>query len=200
MSKKTEEFKLLLTSLHACSGAVSWADGKTLKQAWRTCERADWMLWLVGRMKDKQGWPTHQQVVLAACGCAETALKFVPEGEERPKIAIETAQRWCKGEATTGEVANAAHDAANAAYYAANDAAHDAYAVANGAYAAANGAYAVANGAYAAAYYAANAVAVAYYAANAANAVAVAYYAANAYVANAALAKLVRKQIPIVGE
>jgi hypothetical protein len=91
-------------------------------------------------MVGKEGWPTREKVVLAACACAELALKYVPAGEERPKQAIETARKWARGEATLQEV-----NAANAAAYA--DAA---YAAASAAYAAANAAYA-AYAAYAAA-------------------------------------------------
>jgi hypothetical protein len=92
------------------------------------------MLWLVGKMADKPKWPTLQQVVLAACACAETALKYVPKGEDRPRLAIETARKWAHGETTLQEVradayaayAAAAADAAYAAAYA-TYAAHAAY-------------------------------------------------------------------------
>ncbi len=39
-------------------------------------------------------------LVLAACDCAEPALKHVSKGEARPRIAIETARRWVNGDAT----------------------------------------------------------------------------------------------------
>jgi hypothetical protein len=42
-------------------------------------------------------------VVLAACDCARTWLRHVPPGEDRPRLAIETAEAWCRGE-TTGEM------------------------------------------------------------------------------------------------
>lgn len=59
---------------------------------------------------------------LLACDFAERALRFVPEGEDRPRQAIEVARRYARGEATREEM-----DAAGvAAWAAARDAARDA--------------------------------------------------------------------------
>jgi len=64
-----------------------------------TRTRGDWALeWLV-----KQG-VDHRAVVLAACECARLALVHVPDGEERPRKAIEAAEAWARGEATLDEV------------------------------------------------------------------------------------------------
>ena len=52
-------------------------------------------------------------VVLAACDCAETALRYVPAGEDRPRRAIETARAWARGQATLAQV-RAASSAASA--------------------------------------------------------------------------------------
>lgn len=43
-------------------------------------------------------------IALLACDFAERALRFVPEGEDRPRIAIDTTRRWVRGEATIGQV------------------------------------------------------------------------------------------------
>jgi hypothetical protein len=56
--------------------------------------------------------------VWCACQVAREALRFVPEGEVRPRIAVETAERWVVGDATIEEV-RAARDAARAAIAAA---------------------------------------------------------------------------------
>ena len=121
-----KEFNDLLHELHACSELVRWAHGKDLHEVWTTCERGDWLLWLAGHMADKPGWPTRKQVVLAACACAETELKFVHPGEDRPRVAIETARGWVRGEASIEDVRRAADAAAYAA-----DAAARAKALAN---------------------------------------------------------------------
>ena len=166
---RTMTFANRLEKIGACSEAVEWLGRRGPTKAWRECERADWILWLFGRMLGKPGWPSRKAIVLAACDCAETALKFIPEGEDRPRMAIETARAWCRGHASLDEVQAAAYAAANAA-----------------------------NTANAAAYaYAADAAAntAAYAAANAANATGAAAYAADAaaYTANAANANATRK-------
>ena len=153
-----KQLKALMRKLGACEEAREWVSSlpntTTLNEAWEKCERAEWMLWLVGKMADKPNWPTRKDVILAACACAETALKYVPKGELRPGKCIETVRRYVRGEATLEELvgarraAAAAYAAAAAAYAAA-----DAAAAAADAYAAADAA------AYAAAYAAADAYA-----------------------------------------
>ena len=104
-----------LVKMGACAEAVEWVGGRNITAAWAECERADWMLWLAGRVV------AREPVVLAACACARTALRYVLAGEDRPRVAIEMAERWARGEATIAEVRSAA-----AAAYAADAA--DAYA------------------------------------------------------------------------
>ena len=114
----------------ACPEAVAWlAEQKNPAQAWRGCERGDWMLWLVGKLAGPVGDPRRKKLVLAACGCARLSLKYVKAGEERPRIAIETAEKWARGKATIEEV-GVAHAAAHAAAYAAAAVAVAAYAAA----------------------------------------------------------------------
>jgi hypothetical protein len=84
--------------------------------------------------------------VWCACQIAREALRFAPEDEARPRIAIETTERWVVGDATIEEV----RAAADAAFAAAADAA-DAAAFAADAAAAADAADAAAFAAYAAA-------------------------------------------------
>lgn len=145
---EAEKLERLLESLDACKEACDWSRGMTLAQAWKQCERADWMLWLCGRMVGKPGWSTHQQVVLAACSCAECCLPIFEArhlGDKRPRTAIETARAWARGKATTEQVRHAADAAYAATAYAA---AATAYAAAAAAYAAYT-AYAAAANAYA---------------------------------------------------
>jgi len=100
----------LLKSLGACSEAVQWRGKRDLKTTWAECERGDWMLWLCGKMADKKGWPTRQQIVIAACDCAELSLPIFEKkypNDKRPRIAIETARKWAIGKATIKEVRSA---------------------------------------------------------------------------------------------
>jgi len=141
-----------LKKLHPCGEAVVFV-GKfeTLQEAWNKCERGDWMLWLLGKMSGGPRSKSRKEVVLIACQCARLSLKYVPKGEKRPLIAIETAEKWVKGEATLQQVRDAAYADADAAYAYADAAYAAAYAAA--AAAAADDAYAyAAYAAYAATY------------------------------------------------
>lgn len=119
-----KELTQTLKELGACAEAREWAAKKTLAEAWQECPRGDWLLWLAAGQIGMPGWPTHQAVVLAACACAETALVYVPAGEDRPRLAIEIARKWARGEATVAEVraasAAAYASAASASAYAAS--------------------------------------------------------------------------------
>jgi len=154
-----------LESMHACREACEWVGGKSLEEAWETCERGDWMLWLAVK-----AGVDRKKVVLAACECARLSLKYIPEEEIRPLRAIEMAEAWADDKVSIKEVKQAAYAA-----YAAANATH-----------ATNAAYAAAYAVYAATYtaYASNATAkaayAAYAAANAADAAADAAYAAAA--------------------
>jgi len=159
----------LLARLGACNEAVTWSDGKTLADVWQTCDRADWLLWLCGRMAGEDGWPTRQEIVLVACLCAERALKHFEAkypADDRPRKAIEAARAWAQtagADAVSLEEVRKARRAAAAAADAA-----DAYAAAAAAAAYAAAAYAYAAAAAADAYAAAAAAAAAYAAADAA--------------------------------
>lgn len=93
--------------LHACGDAIRWVESQdgSPYALWRRCDRGDWLLWLVAR-----AGVDRRLVVLAACDCAETALVHVPAGEEQPRIAIEAARRWVRGEVSTEEMRAAVYD------------------------------------------------------------------------------------------
>jgi len=110
--------------LHACESAMNWLEenkNKTIEELYASCDRGDWLLWLFAKLEIDR-----KVLVLAACDCAEIVLKYIPEGEDRPRIAIETARKWCRGEATLEEVKFAACAAYDAAYDTAYDTAYDA--------------------------------------------------------------------------
>jgi len=160
----------------ACGEARAWLGRRrNPAKAYRECERGDWLLWLHARKGSDR-----KLLVLAACDCVRLALKHVPEGEDRPRRAIEAAEAWTRGEVALDEVRRAAAAAYAAAAAADAAAAYAAYAAAYAAAAAA--AYAAA---YADAYAYAAAAAYAAYAADAA-AYAADSDAAYAYAADAA--------------
>jgi hypothetical protein len=172
--------KKLKEKSNVCSGALEYMqqfeDGQE-QEAWEQCPDGAWMLWFL----KKPGY-NNKGLVWLACQCARLALIHVPAGEERPRIAIETAERWTRGEATDAELEKAkcnAHAAVHAVAYAvaAVHAADAAYAAANAAARAAAAArVAVYDAAYAAAY--AACIATAAYAAASAAAVSAASAAA----------------------
>jgi len=154
----------------------------------------------------------QKALVLAACGCARSVLHLVETGEERPRLAIEAAEKWTEegtpeahaatiaaadAAAATADAADAATAAAYAAYaaYYAADAANTAAARA-AAYAASTASAARA----ARAAYAADAADAANTAANTAAARAAAYAAYAASAASAAraayAADLLRSHLP----
>ena len=117
MSLDAKEMRFLLVKLDACKEAREWAADKSLAEIWQTCERGDWLLWLLGRMTDAGGWPTHQKVVLASCSCAETVLTLWEHEHPtdwRPRQALAAARAWAGGKASVEEVRNAAYAAAAA--------------------------------------------------------------------------------------
>jgi hypothetical protein len=121
-----------LTDIGACSDAIRWASRyDTLDDAWRKCKRGDWMLWYASRVG-----ADHVMIVRAACACARLALPHLPDGEDRPRLAVETTEAWCAGRATLDEVraaGAAAWAAARAAVAAAGAAARAAEAAAGAA-------------------------------------------------------------------
>ncbi len=98
-----------LRELGACASAVDWVGDRDPATAWAECPRGDWLLWVAGRLG-----ADRRTLVLAACACARDALRFVPSGETRPLAAIETAERWVRGEASIRDVRAAAAAAADA--------------------------------------------------------------------------------------
>lgn len=87
---ETTELQSHLEKLYACREARAWAADKSPLEAWEQCQRADWMLWWAAKTKAN----TRHEVVLACCACARTALKYVSAREDRPRLAIEAAERW----------------------------------------------------------------------------------------------------------
>ncbi|MHC4617176.1 MAG: hypothetical protein ACYTEQ_05415, partial [Planctomycetota bacterium] len=88
--------------------------------AWAECEQGDWLLWVAATVG-----VDRRKVVLAACDCAREALVHVPDGEERPRLAIEATEAWANEPTGQRDAASeAAWDAARvAAWEAASEAA-----------------------------------------------------------------------------
>ena len=99
---------------------------------WNTCERGDWLIWLL----QNTGQMTKLQAVQTATDFALHVLAKFEEkypNDKRPRLAIEAAQEWISNPTTGAARAADAADAAYAAAHAADvaDAARAAYAAAH---------------------------------------------------------------------
>jgi hypothetical protein len=133
-----------ILELEPCEDGLEWLKAQpSMSAAWKNCERGDWMLWLLGKLAGPPESASRKKLVLAACACARLSLKYVAEGEESPRLAIETAENWARGEGATLEgvlaaaaaAYTAAASAAAAAAYNAAAAAYNAAVYASSAYA-----------------------------------------------------------------
>ena len=126
-----------LEKIGACQEAVEWAfKQKSLAEAWKNCEKGNWMLWLAGKFSGPSGDQRRRKLVLAACECAQLSLAYVKPGEKRPAEALKIATAWAMGEIVTLDELRVAADAAADADAADADDACAAAAAANSTYAA----------------------------------------------------------------
>lgn len=65
----------------------------------------------------------HRRLTAMVCDIAESVLKYVPDGEERPRRAIETTRAWLRGQASRDRVGDADDGAVEAIRVAPNVAA-----------------------------------------------------------------------------
>ena len=97
--------------------AVPWAllHGTDWERALGECELGGFLPWVADALL-LRGHLNHKAFVTVACACARSALHLVPVEEGRPRLAIEAAERWTRGEATPDDVQRAAADADDAAF------------------------------------------------------------------------------------
>ena len=118
---KTIDF--LTANRDACERGVTYAEQyEMMADAWDNCYRPDWLLWIL-RRTDK--YPEEKDIRLFACWCARNTpllggrTTWDLMTDPRSRTAIEVAERFIIGDATSEELAAAhadAHDAATAAY------------------------------------------------------------------------------------
>ena len=119
----------LLKRLEACGEFRSWASTQPdLETCWATCNRPDWMIWLLHEL----GHQDDKAYRLYACWCvrntplADGRTVWDLLTDERSRTAVEVAERFARGEATSEEwdaARAAAWDAVwDAAWAAARDA------------------------------------------------------------------------------
>ena len=96
-------------SLNPCNEGRDWLHEHptlTPEELWAAIPRGDWLIWHADRCG-----ATKRQLVRAACVCARRALRFVPPGENQPRLAVEAAEAWCDhpSPAAAEAAARAAH-------------------------------------------------------------------------------------------
>ena len=189
-----KQFIAKLENLNACEDSIEWLSTQdNLQQAWKDCERGDWLLWLVARLNINE-----RKLFLAKGLVAEQVIHLM--NDERSIEAVKAAINYGNGKISKDELS--ADDAATlvAAYANAAGAyaAYGDYIATIATTAAAAAAYANAAAAYAANTYDDNAAVAAAYAANAATNTAI----ANAYAASDAAAEQLsfKKSAAIVRE
>jgi hypothetical protein len=113
-----------LKKLGACAEAVEWAKGQpNYATAWATCERGDWMLWLLARLKHElttaiafwcadRAVRIHAPAALDAAGLHEEAAKL----RALPPIVDEATARWGAASAASAASAACATSAASATW------------------------------------------------------------------------------------
>ena len=191
-----DELITTLKKLNACEDSIEWLSTQdSVESAWYSCERGDWLLWLVARLKINE-----RKLFLAKGLVVEQVIHLM--NDERSIAAVKAAINYSNGKISKDEL-SADDAAANVAAYAnaaGAYAAHAAYAAYTDATATDNAAAAYANAAaaYAANTYDDNAAVAAAYAANAATNTAI----ANAYAASDAAAEQLsfKKSAAIVRE
>jgi len=70
-------------------------DASTFCDLWEETKDPVWLSYLAAA-----GGVTLGQFVFANCAVARLCLHLIPKGEDRPRIAIETAEAWTRDEAT----------------------------------------------------------------------------------------------------
>ncbi len=82
----------ILAGGHRAAEALSAVPGDPAAM-WAGCLRGDILLWLAS-------WAgvDRRLVVGATCAAVRPALGYIPQGEDRPRLAIEAAEAWARGE------------------------------------------------------------------------------------------------------
>jgi len=101
--------ELLRQVAHDGSPSRAWrnehAKDGNIHELWAAAADAEVLVRVAGLAADPKA------LVLAACACARMVLPLVPEGDGRPRLAVEAAEAWARGEVSSSD-ARRASDAA----------------------------------------------------------------------------------------
>lgn len=100
-----------LQANEACAESIGWIkqnNVQSLEEAWTSCERGDWLLW----MAEHLGVDRRKLAICAALS-AHTIVQYVQD--QRNRDAIRVAFLWGRGKATDEQLEAAREDAMKAA-------------------------------------------------------------------------------------
>jgi len=100
-----------ITRFKPCLEAVKWMGDKTFDEAWETCERGDWMLWVYARLYPDR----NREIVGCAAECAATAQHLMTD--QRSVDVLKACKKYANGEISKEELlsyAIASYEAAEA--------------------------------------------------------------------------------------
>ena len=103
---KKEHLEWLETN-QACSQSIEWIEEnniQSLEEAWHTCGRGDWMLWMAKKLRINK-----RKLVLCGALCAHTVVEYMQD--PRSRNAVRVAFLWGRGKATDAQL-KAAREAA----------------------------------------------------------------------------------------
>ena len=106
-----------LKELDACKEAVDWAaTRKSRKDAWESCGRGDWMLWILGRLSGPPGSRSRKKLVGCLADVVALAVPYAGPNKGVCETTIGVCRKYAAGEASLDELRSAtAADAADAA-------------------------------------------------------------------------------------
>lgn len=105
-----QEFNKYLHEIEFSEPAIVWAQGKDLETFWNTCERGDWLIWLLTSLEN---YVANSQLRMIAVKCAREVQHLIKD--ERSINALDVAEKYANGQATDAEL-DAARAAAAAAW------------------------------------------------------------------------------------
>lgn len=94
-----EQFYDFCKSKNACEEVLKWITSKSLDEFWQTCERGDWMMWLIYNGKYDI---SNKTLRLLAVRFAREVQHLMTD--QRSINALDVAERFANGEATEEEL------------------------------------------------------------------------------------------------
>ena len=92
--KEEPTFATWLEEQYACQPAIHWVGSRSLRAAWRDCDRADWLIWMA-----LNAGVNHKACVYVTSECVRLSVMHKADHEEL--AMLESVQCWCQGESTT---------------------------------------------------------------------------------------------------